>query len=298
MTMDMQWFDDVLVLLEEGNMTRAAARRNITQPAFSRRIRSFEDWLGVQVLDRKTNRVEISPALASNEGEIRAMVARLRELRSKIAHHDPAGSTLAIAAQHAPVFSTFPDMALRAKSAFPRLKFRMRAGNLSDCVTLFLRGDTSMLLCSEAQDTGPMQFGPEVRRGLWGHDDLIPVVGGVLRYSVRDNRDVPEDTPAIVYPENSYFGEVLAKHQRPFGTADFSLNPVCQTAFSSGTKELVLKGLGIGWVPFSMVYRELESGELISLANQYGREPLDVAIYANSSVELALRLLEFWAKGA
>ena len=32
--MDMNWLDDVLILLEEGNMTRAAARRNITQPAF------------------------------------------------------------------------------------------------------------------------------------------------------------------------------------------------------------------------------------------------------------------------
>jgi hypothetical protein len=34
--MDMHWLDDVLVLLEEGNMTRAAMRRNVTQPAFSR----------------------------------------------------------------------------------------------------------------------------------------------------------------------------------------------------------------------------------------------------------------------
>ena len=73
--MDMHWLDDVLVLLEEGNMTRAAARRNITQPAFSRRIRGFEDWLGVTVLQRGTNRVDISAALVSNEVEIRALVA-------------------------------------------------------------------------------------------------------------------------------------------------------------------------------------------------------------------------------
>ena len=64
--MDMHWLDDVLVLLEEGNMTRAAMRRNVTQPAFSRRIRSFEDWLGVKVLDRGKNRIDISPALAGN----------------------------------------------------------------------------------------------------------------------------------------------------------------------------------------------------------------------------------------
>ena len=65
--MDMNWLDDVLILLEEGNMTRAAARRNITQPAFSRRIRSFEDWLGVSVLDPGTNKINISPTLHSNE---------------------------------------------------------------------------------------------------------------------------------------------------------------------------------------------------------------------------------------
>lgn len=294
--MDMQWFDDVLVLLEERNMTRAAARRNITQPAFSRRVRSFEEWLGVEVLDRKANRIEISPALATNEGEIRALVARLKELRTKIVHHDATSSEVAIAAQHASVCSTFPDMALHARAAFQGIRFRIRAANLSDCVTLFLRGDTSMLLCYEAQSEGPMQFGSGVRRGLWGYDYLIPVVGGRLRYTVRNDRAIPQDTPAIVYPENSYFGAVLSKSQRQFGTAGFSANPVCQTAFSSGAKELILKGLGVGWLPFSMAHGEIESGDLISLKNQFGQEPIDVAIYAHRKVEIAERLVDVWTR--
>ena len=176
--MDMRWFDDVLVLLEEKNMTRAAERRNITQPAFSRRIRSFEDWLGLDILVRKKNSIDINPALTQNEDEIRLFVARLNELKLKIAHHDPAASIVPIAAQHTPVFSTFPDMALQAKSAFPRVQFRVRAGNLSDCVAMFLRGDTSMLLCYEAPSVEPIEFGDNVLRGIWGHDYLMPVVGG------------------------------------------------------------------------------------------------------------------------
>lgn len=292
--MDMQWLDDVLVLLEEGNMTRAAARRNITQPAFSRRIRSFEDWLGVTVLDRGTNRVDISASLISNEAEIRALVARIRDMRTKIAQFDPAGSIISIAAQHAPVFSTFPDMAVRAKKHLPRLKFRMRAGNLRDCVSLFLRGDTSMLLCYESDNAGPLPFGPSIRRGLWGVDYMIPVVGGSLRYAVRGDGTVPDDTPAIVYPENSYFGEVLTKGGRAFGTHQFTKQPVCETAFSTGIKELVLKGIGIGWLPFSMAYREIETGGLISLANHFGKERLEVAIYADMSDPVAIRLLNVW----
>ena len=168
--MNMLWFDDVLTLLEERNMTRAAARRNITQPAFSRRIRSFEEWLGIEVLDRKSNQIEISPALAMNEAEIYALIARLSDLRTKITQHDPAISVMAIAATHASVYSTFPDMAIRARATFQGLRSQLRTANLSDCVTLFLRSDTNMLLCYEAQSSGPMQFGAGVRRGVWEHD--------------------------------------------------------------------------------------------------------------------------------
>ena len=294
--MDMQWMGDVLALLEEGNMTRAAARRNITQPAFSRRIRSFEDWLGAQVVDRKTNRIDISPALRSNETEIRAIVSRLDELRTKIVHHEPATSVVAISAQHAPVYSTFPDMALVAKTAFPQLQFRMRPGNLSDCVTLFLRGDTSMLLCYEAEGATPLQFGPNVSRGRWGNDYLVPVVGGALRFAISDGGALPLETPAIVYPANSSFGALLQKHERPFATQAFSANPVCETAFSTGIRELVLKGLGVGWVPFSMAYREIESGELISLAIRFGQEAREVAVYADTRVDAAAALLKVWSK--
>jgi DNA-binding transcriptional LysR family regulator len=294
--MNMLWFDDVLALLEEQNMTRAAARRNITQPAFSRRIRSFEDWLGIEVLDRKSNRVEISPALVSNEAEIRSLIARLNDLRTKIAQHDPAVSAMTIAATHAAVYSTFPDMAIQARARFQRLRFRLRTANLSDCVTLFLRGDANMLVCYEAQSVAPLQFGAGVQRGVWGQDYLIPVIGGGLRYKVRGNSDVSLDTPAIVYPENSYFGEALNKNQRAFGTASYSTNPICQTAFSSGAKEMILNGLGIGWLPFSMVHKEIESGDLISLRNRFGQEPLEVAIYAHHQVELAQTLFDFWTK--
>jgi DNA-binding transcriptional LysR family regulator len=251
-------------------------------------------WLE-DVLERGTNRVDISPSLVSNEAEIRALVTRIRDLRGKIAHFDPASSTVSIAAQHAPVFSTFPDMALHAKQSFPAVKFRLRAANLRDCVTMFLRGDTNMLLCYEADSAKPLPFGPSIRRGLWGVDYLVPVVGGPLRYSVRANGEVPARTPAVVYPDDSYFGEVLSAGERPFGTPRHCSNPVCETAFSSGIKELVLKGIGVGWLPYSMAYREIENGDLISLGDTLGKESLNVTVYADVKDEMSMSLLDTWS---
>ena len=293
--MHLQWLEDVLVLLEERNLSRAAQRRNITQPAFSRRIRGFEDWLGIAILDRRPNRIEISQALTANESEIRALAARLRELKMRLIQFDPMTTTLTMAAQHASFCATYPDMALKAKSQLPGIRWRVRAGNLNDCVSIFLRGDAGLLLCYEAESVGRLQFGADIQRVVWGKDYLIPVVGGNLRYKVRANGEVPNDTPAIPYPDESYFGEVLAKNQRAFGVMDYCDNPFGVMAFSSGTREMVLKGLGVAWLPISMVYRELENGTVISLASRYGREPLEAAVYVDTKVPLAKELMAVWA---
>ncbi|MEM8653743.1 MAG: LysR family transcriptional regulator [Pseudomonadota bacterium] len=292
--MQLEWLDDVVALLEEGNLSRAAARRNITQPAFSRRISGFEDWLGFPVLDRQTNRIEINPALRSNEQEIRALITRLRELPNKLAHYEPSRSVITLAGQHAPLCSAFPRMAQQAKGAFPGLQFRLRAGNLDRCVSMFLRGDADMLLCYEADNSEPMSFGPEISRGLLDIDSLAPVVGGALRSEVTDDGGIPSDTPAVIYPDDSYFGAVLRKTDRAFGTLESCANPVCVTAFSSATKDMVLGGLGLGWLPLSMVHRELNSGEARSLAQRYGQEALRIMVYANRKSRLIDKVLSLW----
>lgn len=293
--MDSRWLEDVLILLEEGNMTRAAERRNITQPAFSRRIRNFESWLGQPVMERGANRVDISAALASNETEIRALLARLRDLRGKIANFDADISTITIAAQHAPVFSTFPDMALRAKTLLPGVRFRLRPGNLRDCVTVFLRRDATILLVYEAEHMVPLPFSDGVTRSVWGWDQLIPVIGGGLRFLVGGDGEIPWDTPAIVYPEESYFGETLLKAEKPFGTNAFTRKPICETAFSTGIKELVSTGLGVAWLPIRMCHRELERGDLVSLAPRLGAIPLDVVLYSDSRHEPTRCLVDVWS---
>ena len=99
-----------------------------------------------------------------------------------------------------------------------------------------------------------------------------------------------------MYQDNGYFGEVLNAGERLFGTRNHSKDPVYKTAFSSGMKELTLKGIGVSWLPYSMVNRELETGDLISLANTYGQEPLEVAIYADIKEEIAQAVLQVWSK--
>src|SRR3546814_2828548 len=60
--MDIMWLEDFIKLADEGNFSRAAEARNLTQPAFSRRIRALEDWVGATLVDRDTHRIALTEA--------------------------------------------------------------------------------------------------------------------------------------------------------------------------------------------------------------------------------------------
>ena len=52
--MELKWLEDFLSLANTRNFSKSAEQRNVTQPAFSRRIRALENWLGVSLVDRST----------------------------------------------------------------------------------------------------------------------------------------------------------------------------------------------------------------------------------------------------
>ena len=58
--MDINWLGDFACLARTLNFTRAAEERNITQSAFSRRIKSLENWLGVPLIQRSSYPVQLT----------------------------------------------------------------------------------------------------------------------------------------------------------------------------------------------------------------------------------------------
>jgi DNA-binding transcriptional LysR family regulator len=60
--MDTKLFEDLLTLAETQSFQRAAELRCVTQPTLSRRIKSLEEWAGIQLVDRSTTPAKLTPA--------------------------------------------------------------------------------------------------------------------------------------------------------------------------------------------------------------------------------------------
>ena len=289
--MDTRWFEDILVLLEEGTLSAAADRRAVTQPAFSRRIRAFETWLGQDVIDRSTNRVVIREALKRSEPDIRAFLQRLREVQQSIRLAETAIPRVTFATQHALTLSTFPDLIKTIEQSGGSLNYRLRTANRDDCISMMVRADADALLCYETDDEEPLPLDQRYTRTVWTRDRMVPVVGGNLRYSVFDSQPLPPDTPVVTYPDNSYLGQTLLRKCPEWRAAYRTMRPICESAFSAGVREMVLRGIGVAWLPMSMIWEDREAGQVTDLSPALGNCELSVCLYAKNDHVLMKEIL-------
>ena len=281
--METRWFEDILALIEEGNLSSAAERRAITQPAFSRRIRAFEAWLGQDVIDRTTNKVIIRESLKRSETDIRAFLHRLREVQQSIRQADNDIPRITIATQHALTLSTFPEFLKAIEAADTQFNYRLRTANREECISMIIRGDADALLCYETKDQESLPFDERFCHNILSVDRMIPVAGGSLRYELSDDQSIPPGAPVILYPENSYFGQVLQHLCPEWQNTQQSLRPICETAFSAGVREMVLQGIGIAWLPISLIKQDVSAGQLIDLSASLGSCELSICLYSKSN---------------
>ena len=149
--MDLVWLEDFLAIAEEGGFSRAAERRNVTQPALSRRIRSLEEWLGTPLFERSTHTLKLTPA-----GETFRPVAEDVLRRVQLGREEALevtrlkAETVHFAATHALSQMFFPDWIRRTESA--------RAGAAVQLVAVNFAGDEVLGLAAKSYARGRVEF--------------------------------------------------------------------------------------------------------------------------------------------
>ncbi|HEV7912398.1 MAG TPA: LysR family transcriptional regulator, partial [Albitalea sp.] len=86
--MEMKWLEDFLSLVDTRNFTRSAELRFTTQPAFSRRIKSLEEWLGTALLNRSSQPISLTSAGEKFHPVAEEVLRRLYQVREDIRHLD------------------------------------------------------------------------------------------------------------------------------------------------------------------------------------------------------------------
>lgn len=272
--MNFDWLEDYLALIEAGGFARAAERRAITQPTFSRRIRALEEWVGVTLIDRGTHTMRLTPAGESFRLVAEQATRRLQLGRDEARAFGRASSeTLRFAATHALSLTFFPNWLRQLEKDEPTtVTVELTADHMVACERLMIEGRAQFLLCHH-HGSVPTRFGKDFRSVVLGGDVLLPVISPQLAAEI-----TPEKAPQLALSPESGMGRILATAWAMSGGAPSSV-PVFTSHLASVLTAMARNGRGVTWTALSLVTEDIETGTLQRASTPEHDVPIEIRLW-------------------
>lgn len=261
-SMQLDWIEDILAVIDTGSLTRAAERRFLTQSAFTRRVRLIEERIGAPLFDRSCKPVTILPGVRAMEPELRELGARLRRVQHDLKSAADGGPRdVTFVCQHA-ITTTISPWVVRQLTQSQEISVRVRSGNRDNCLLLLLSGEADFAMTYEQPDApGPaLPKAFEMRR--LGGDTLVPVASPDLVINAGE-----QGIPFISYPPDVFLGRIFSQCILPLLPENVVLSPKAETALTLAACEYALDGIGVAWLPLILVKRHIAEGRLRRLDN-------------------------------
>lgn len=270
--MELNWLLDFVALSETMNFSRAAETRNITQPAFSRRIRALENWVGTALVERTTHSVALTPSGKQFLAHAKTACLSLEQARREaieLARSDHA--SLNIAATHALSFTFIPEW-LRDRNAQMTLgPLNLVSDSMLACENLMQKGDADFLIAHAHLNITDHLPESTFQSRVIGHDRLMPMIASDLARAHAASGNTP---PYLAYSAETGLGRIVASLDQ--GASHQSSQPSFTSHLAATLHSMVRSGAGYAWLPESLVLRDIDAGEIERFAD--GGDAIDLEI--------------------
>lgn len=279
--MDLNWLRDFECLARTLNFTRAANERNITQPAFSRRIKALESWVGTPLVNRAQYPVQLTEAGIQFLPIALAATSQLTETRQAIRDAYLAGSRfLRFSALHTISVNFLAPRIDEMQKEIADLHTRVVSDSLSTCCELLVEGAVDIMLCYYHQSVSPLIDETAFARKDLLTERLIPVAAAApaAQHGWDLDRNSGPPIPYLAYEPSSFLGMVVdsIKDNQKICAETIYVDGLVETI-----KRRVQRGSGFAWMPETAISSEIADGSLVQIANEEWTTPLTIAALAN-----------------
>ena len=278
--MQIKWIEDFLMLTDTHAFSKAAERRNVSQPTFSRHIQSLEEWLGVELIDRRSQGVQLTAAGRIFRGFASDLLRRTYDMRNVLRGQSPGSiETVNFAVTHS-LTLTFPSWLSKLKSVVGNLNVRVNAVNISEGVAALTEGGTDLLIIYHHPHIPALLDAERFPHQVLSIDRMLPISvpdsNGKPRYKLPGSIDKP--VTLLAYSSGTYLSHtvemiLLNATERCHFERSFD------THMSEALKAMVIEGHGLGWLPESCVKEELAEKRLVTAGPAQWSCTLEVRLY-------------------
>jgi LysR family transcriptional regulator, hypochlorite-specific transcription factor HypT len=296
MNFNFVWLEDFLSLAETGNFSRSAEDRHSSQPAFSRRIRALEEWIGTPLVDRATQPAQLTEVGVWFKGIAEELVARAARLPGEAKQVAEAASvTLRIASTHALSFTFLPRWLRSLESVVTLGRVELNSDVLARCEALMQEGKVHFVLAhAHPRMHGSLESELYLSTQV-GTDQLVPVSkpdGSGQPMHRLERAASGGSVPVLEYTEASGMGRI-ARAVLGRKLEELPHQAVFTAHLASVLRSMALDGRGIAWLPRTLVDDDLEAGRLVPAAEARWIIDLEIRLYREQG-ELGRAAEAFW----
>jgi DNA-binding transcriptional LysR family regulator len=300
--MNLRWLEDFLAVCETRSFTEAARNRFLTQSALSKHMQALEIWLGAgTLLDRSTNPVGITSTGLSFKETASQIVTLLNAARRAASNSKVASKNIYVSSTHSLSATFVPVLSklLYEELSNQTVCLHVAANNFREALSRYERAECDYFLCYDSPVQGIDLDLDEHSKLTLGTDYLVPVSIPAKQsskpyYAITRASERP--LPYLGYTEESHLGRVLENHPAFTHIAD-RLVAHAKSAYSETLRAGVLTGLGVAWLPYSLIRSNLEGGDLTLASNDVAHYiPLTIDVYRQkrASRDEVLKCWEVW----
>lgn len=285
--MQIKWLDDLLAIAELKNFSRAAEVRCVTQSALSRRIRSLEEWVGAELVNRGTYPVQLTSAGQTFCEESREVLAGLLRLRSALREVERMpGRSIQVTAGHSLSMTFLPKWLTQFQQQNEQFNARVVAANIHDAVIALEEGSCDLMIVYH-HPLAPILLDSEKFGSLTlGHDAFIPLCApdkeGQPLFRLPGTSGKP--VPHLAYTATTFLGrvaDIVIKN----GPSASVLERCYEADMAMLLMRMAIEGYGVAWLPQSAVIDELQRGQLVKAGGDEWSTRLEIRSYCSITNE-------------
>ncbi|WP_369310076.1 hypochlorite stress DNA-binding transcriptional regulator HypT [Providencia rettgeri] len=282
-----KWLYDFLTLESCRHFSHAAEQRNISQPAFSRRIKALEEAIGVELFDRTTSPLQLSEEGKVFHSQARSLLQQLEcNLNELSGHNILSLPNIKIAAAHSLSLTLLPKL-VHALSGFgEEFVYHVEAIDVVQVVNALREGKSDFIISFYDED---LMQSPFSCLNVF-ESELYPICAADEFGKPLFDIYQPQ-VPLLNYTSASYMGRLVNRRLSEFGA--INSKTLFMSSMSELLKNMALDGHGIAWLPIYSVVNELKEKKLVCLDTPELTIPIQAYIY-RMDTRLNKTAEDFW----
>ncbi|WP_034296666.1 LysR family transcriptional regulator [Herbaspirillum sp. RV1423] len=280
--MHLIWLEDFIELARTRSFSRAAENRFVTHPAFGRRIKALEQWVGAELVVR-SHPVSLTPAgqlfLDAASHSVDVLHAARAQLQDNAG---PREQVLRVATGRTLARTFLPDWYESINRRFGPFPVSVSTGGAQDVIMRLAAGEADLLLIYSSPTTRLLIDPLRYESLTLAREVLLPVSAadkkGRPKFKLSTLAGAAAATPWLGFSQSLTLRGVLAKH-----LAGLSRKPALHMVYEADSYEAILemarRGTGVAWLPQRLLQEDIAARRLLVIGDAGMRVNFDISLY-------------------